>query len=103
MDSDNSWSCSSSFIYCVQGQRKEAAGSPVPALARMTSAPRLGRKIVALFQKQGLPVNWDEKGATAPAARTRRSLRGSCAALFLLTKIDFLGGVALDLYRVMQI
>jgi len=69
MDSDNSWSCSSSFIYCVQGQRKEAAGSPVPALARMTSAPRLGRKIVALFQKQGLPVNWDEKGATAPAAR----------------------------------
>ena len=24
MDSDNSWSCSSSFIYCVQGQRKEA-------------------------------------------------------------------------------
>jgi hypothetical protein len=68
-DSDNSWSCSSCFTYCVQGQRDATGSAPVPALSRMVSAPTLGKKIVKMFQKQGLPVLWDQQGATAPSAR----------------------------------
>jgi hypothetical protein len=33
-DSDGSWSCSSCFAYCVQGQRDATSSSPVPALSR---------------------------------------------------------------------
>jgi hypothetical protein len=42
-DSDNSWSCSSCFAYCVQGQREATSSFPVPALSRCVSLGRLHR------------------------------------------------------------
>ena len=49
LSADRSWSCSSSFVYAVQGQR---TAPPIPALGSMTSAPRIGKKIVALFKRK---------------------------------------------------
>ena len=63
---DQSWSCSSSFMYTVQGQR---SGGNVPDLETMRSAPKIGKKIVGLFTRMKLPLHWDKQGLTGPSLR----------------------------------